>query len=120
MSRASSTPQFTAIVVVPAPPLAPKNTSVVAAAGAPCAVWRRVAVRRMALWNVSSAGGQVKNSLAPARMACRIRSGSATWATAKMAEPGRPARSRSMVPMAEDESPRASTMTTSGATPSRS
>ena len=31
LSRASSTPQFTAIVVVPAPPLAPKNTSVVAA-----------------------------------------------------------------------------------------
>ena len=35
VSRASSTPQFTAIVVVPAPPLAPKNTSVVAAGLAP-------------------------------------------------------------------------------------
>jgi len=47
--RASSTPQLTAIVVVPAPPLAPKKTSVVAAAGAPWAVSRRAFVLRMAL-----------------------------------------------------------------------
>jgi hypothetical protein len=47
--RASSTPQFTAMVVVPAPPLAPKNTRVVAAGCAPAAVSRREAVRRSAL-----------------------------------------------------------------------
>ena len=39
LRRASSTPQLTAIVVVPAPPLAPKNTSVVPPAAAPCAVF---------------------------------------------------------------------------------
>ena len=48
LSRAISTPQFTATVVVPAPPLAPKNTSVVADGLAPCAVSRRADVRRMA------------------------------------------------------------------------
>ena len=57
-----------AMVVVPAPPFDPKKTSVVAGGRAPCAVSRRAAVRRMAPWNVSSAGGQVKNSLAPARI----------------------------------------------------
>jgi hypothetical protein len=36
---------------------------------APCVVSRRAAVRRIAPWNVSSGGGQVKNSLAPARIA---------------------------------------------------
>ena len=48
LSRASSTPQFTDTVVVPAPPLAPKKTSVVADGLAPCAVSRRAAVRRTA------------------------------------------------------------------------
>ncbi len=45
LSRASSTPQFTDTVVVPAPPLAPKNTSVVA--DGPRAL-RRFAARRRA------------------------------------------------------------------------
>ncbi len=48
VSRASSTPVLTATVVVPAPPLAPKNTSVVAAGLAPCVTSRRAAVRRIA------------------------------------------------------------------------
>ena len=117
LSRASSTPQFTAIVVVPAPPLAPKNTSVVAGGCAPCAVSRRAAVRRIAPWNVSSAGGQVKNSLAPARIACRISSGSAASATAKMPAPGAPRAAARCVAIADDASPRVSTMTTSGAAP---
>jgi len=49
LRRASSTPQFTATVVVPAPPLAPKNTSVVAGGFEPMAVSRRPAMRRIAL-----------------------------------------------------------------------
>ena len=46
--RATSTPVFTARVVVPEPPLAPKNTRVVAAGFAPWVVSRRAAVRRTA------------------------------------------------------------------------
>ena len=60
-----------------------------AAGRAPCVVSRRAAVRRMAPWNVSSAGGQMKNSFAPARIDWRIRSGSAASATAKIAGAGR-------------------------------
>ena len=76
---------------------------------------RRAAVRRIAPWNVSSGGGQVKNSLAPARIACRIRSGSASTRDGEDAGiAGAPARSRSMVGIAADASPRASTMTRSG------
>jgi hypothetical protein len=119
LSRAISTPQFTATVVVPAPPFAPKNTSVVAFGLAPCADSRRVTARRMAAWNVSSGGGQTKNSLAPARMASRIMSGSLVSATTKMPTPGADARSRSMVDIADDMSPRASTMARSGCAPSR-
>ena len=67
------------------PPFAPKNTSVVAAGFAPCARSRGAQrcgapLRRM----VSSAGGHTKNSLAPARIACRIRSGPSLSATAKI------------------------------------
>ena len=51
LRRASSTPQLTATVVVPAPPFAPKNTSVDDACRAPCVVSRRADVRRMAPWN---------------------------------------------------------------------
>ena len=68
LRRATSTAQLTPSVVVPAPPFEPKNTSVVAGGRAPCVVSRRAASRRTALWNVSSIGGQVKNSLAPARI----------------------------------------------------
>jgi len=110
---------LTASVVVPAPPLAPKNTSVVAGGFAPCVVSRRAAVRRMAPWKVSSGGGQVKNSFAPARIDCRIRSGSACIATAKIPAFGAAARMRSIVDMAEDGSPRVSTMTRSSAALSR-
>ena len=58
----------------------------------------------------------MKNSLAPARMACRIKSGSALIATAKMPAPGVPVRSRSTVGMADAASPRISTMMRSGGT----
>ncbi len=55
VSRASSTPQFTATVVVPAPPLAPRNACVTHGGLAPAvAASRRVAVRRTAPWNDSS------------------------------------------------------------------
>ena len=78
LSRASSTAQFTATVVVPAPPLAPKNTSVASGGWrAPAGEARGARPCDAAPWNVSSGGGHVKNSLAPARIACRIRSGSA-------------------------------------------
>ena len=81
---------------------------------APCVTSRRAAVRRMAPWNVSSAGGQTKNSFAPARIAWRIRSGSALSATAKMLDAGAAARRRSMPAIADDASPRMSTMRSSG------
>ncbi len=119
LKRASSTPQLTATVVVPAPPFAPKHTSVVADSRAPCAVSRRAAVRRIAPWNVSSSGGHVKNSFAPARIDSRISSGLASSAIANIAAPDALARRRSMVPMASDASPRTSTMTRSGCAPSR-
>ena len=45
-----------------------------------------------------------KNSLAPARMACRIRSGSAAPATAKIAMFALDARSRSIAAMPDDAS----------------
>jgi hypothetical protein len=68
---------------------------------------------------MSSGGGQVKNSFAPARMAWRIRSGSAASAMAKMPALAAEARSRSMPAMADEASPRMSTMMTSGEVPSR-
>src|SRR5262245_45973939 len=82
LSRAISTPEFTAIVVVPAPPLAPMNT-IVRAAVVPTVAATRVDARLTASWKVDSGGGQAKNSLAPARMARRIRSGAQSAATAK-------------------------------------
>src|SRR5258708_18196737 len=119
LRRASSTAQFTDVVVVPAPPFAPKKTSVIAEGRAPMAVSRRAAGGRTARGNVSSTGGDVKNSFAPARIDCRMRSGSAASATAKMPAPGTPARSRSMFDIADDASPRVSTMIKSGCAPSR-
>src|SRR5262249_10525932 len=65
--------------------------------------------------NVSSAGGHVKNSFAPARIECRMRSGSALSATAKMASAGDDPRRRSIVDIADVASPRTSTTTRSGA-----
>jgi hypothetical protein len=117
---------LTATVVVPAPPFAPRKTSVMHGCLAPaCAASRRVAVRRSAPWNDSSIarcvappGCHAKNSLAPARIACRIRSGSAAAAIAKTATPAWPARSRSMAAIPDDTSWRISTTTTSGPTPS--
>ncbi len=77
--RASSTAQLTATVVVPAPPLAPRNTCVTHGGLAlAVAASRRAAVRRTAPWNDSSIerdaavappGFHGKNSLAPARIA---------------------------------------------------
>ena len=66
--RAISTAQFTASVVVPAPPLAPKNTIVVACVLVDGAEARRADVRRIASSKVSAGGGHAKNSLAPARI----------------------------------------------------
>ena len=124
VSRASSTAQFTATVVVPAPPFAPRNTCVTHGGLAPAvAASRRAAVRRTAPWNDSSIardacvappGFHGKNSFAPARIAWRIRSGSAAAAMAKIATVGCPARSRSMAAMPDEASARMSTTTTSG------
>jgi hypothetical protein len=66
--RAISTAQFTASVVVPAPPLAPKNTIVVACVAVDGAAARRADERRSASSKVSAGGGHAKNSLAPARI----------------------------------------------------
>ena len=78
-SRASSTAQLTDTVVVPAPPLAPRNTWVTQGCRAPALdASRRAAVRRTAPLNDSSIARdagvappvfQGKNSLAPARIA---------------------------------------------------
>jgi hypothetical protein len=57
---------------------------------------------------------QGKNSLAPARIAWRINSGSEAAATAKIATFACAARSRSIVAMPEEASARMSTMNTSG------
>jgi hypothetical protein len=71
---------------------------------------------RTAPWNDSSVLRATpspvhgKNSLAPARIACRIRSGSAEPATAKIATPGCAARSRSIVAIPDDASERMSMM----------
>jgi len=64
---------------VPAPPLAPKKTIVVACGGADAA--GRPAVRVIPSSRASLAGGQVKNSLAPARIDWRMASGfeSRSW-----------------------------------------
>ena len=128
VSRASSTPQLTAIVVVPAPPLAPRKAWVTQGGLAlAVAASRRVAVRRTAPWNASSVARpleepsptfQGKNSFAPARMACRIRSDSAAVAMAKIARFALLARSRSMATMPEEASLRMSTTTRSGPWPS--
>ncbi len=61
----------------------------------------------------------MKNSLAPARIACRMRSGSAVSATAKTPAPDDAARRRSIVAMPDEASPRRSTMTMSGGVLSR-
>ena len=123
VSRASSTAQFTATVVVPAPPLAPRNTCVTHGCRAPAvAASRRAAVLRTAPWNDSSGAATPppvrvhgKNSFAPARIAWRIRSGSAAPATAKIATAGCAARSRSIVAIPDEASARMSTMKTSDA-----
>jgi hypothetical protein len=128
VSRASSTAEFTDTVVVPAPPLAPRKTTVMHGGLAPaCAASRRAAVRRTAPWNDSSIardacvpppGVQGKNSLAPARIACRMRSGSAAFAIANTATFPFPARSRSIAAIPDGASERISTTTRSGPTPS--
>jgi hypothetical protein len=88
---------------------------------------RRAAVRRTAPWNDSSvaraacdpsAAFQGKNSFAPARMAWRIRSGSAAAAIAMIARLGLLARSRSIAAIPDEASERMSTTTRSGPMPS--
>ena len=127
-NRASSTAQFTETVVVPAPPLAPRNTWVAQGWRVPAwAASRRAAVFRTAPWKDSSIERLAcvcppvvhgKNSLAPARIAPRIRSDSAVMATAKMAIDAWVARSRSIAAMPEAASARRSTTATSGCEPS--
>ena len=97
VSRAISTAVLTATVVVPEPPLAPRNTCVTQGWRAPAvAASRRAAVRRIAPWKDSSnvrppaAAFHAKNSFAPARIACRISSGSDVDATAKIETCGMP------------------------------
>ena len=63
---------------------------------------------------VAPPGFHGKNSLAPARIACRIRSGSAAPAIAKIATVGCPARRRSIAAIPDDASARMSTTTMSG------
>ncbi len=118
LSRASSTALLTASVVVPEPPLAPKNTSVVAWR-APDADCRRAAARASASENAACTGGHVRNSFAPARIACRMTSGCASSATTKMAIDGEAKRSRSTAAIARATSVRASTITRSACEPSR-
>ena len=98
------------MVVVPLPPFAPKNESVRPPGPLPVLFARiRAATDRMASWTPSTivsggssaSGGQGKNSLAPARMACRIKSGSATPAMVTMAIEGQCARTRSTPPSAD-------------------
>ena len=115
VSRARSTPQLTAIVVVPVPPFAPKNTSVVAPGVVTVCASRRLAARRIASWNVLLGGGQVKNSFAPARIASRMVSGSAASAIMKIPAAGDAARARSIVPTAAGRSVRPSTRIRSAA-----
>ena len=122
LSRASSTPQLTATVVVPAPPLAPKNTSVVAGGLARrCAASRRAAVRRTAPWNVSS-------SRAAARGRTRWRRRASPEGSAPDRPPRRSRRCRRRPrrraaarspPSPDDASPRMSTITTIGRGASR-
>src|SRR5688572_8135457 len=92
--RAISIALFTAMVVVPAPPLTPKNDRTVLVR-VPSFDFDRSAVRWIAAVNESSSG-QARYSLAPARMACRICSGCADAAIAKIVADGQAPRSRSM------------------------
>src|SRR5688572_14777790 len=92
--RAISIALFTAMVVVPAPPLTPKNDNT-QLARVPSFPLDRSAALWMAAVNDSSTG-QARYSLAPARMACRICSGCADEAIAKMVADGHDARRRSM------------------------
>ena len=127
-SRASSTAQLTATVVVPAPPLAPRNTCVTHG-------WLRAGVRRLAPRGglphraVERLLHRARRLRLPARRPgeelvgagahrLRIRSGSAAAAIAKIATPPWVARSRSMAAMPDEASARRSTTATSGAMPS--
>ena len=105
--------QLTATVVVPAPPFAPRNTWVThGCRRRPCAASRRAAVRRTAPWNDSSIvreacvapPGPGKNSFAPARIAWRIRSGSAAAAMAKIAAADAPRAAARSRPCPDDAS----------------
>src|SRR5262245_63091677 len=91
--RAISMAQFTATVVVPAPPLTPKkeNTQL---DREPSFGFDRSAALWIAEVNESSSG-QARYSLAPARMAWRICSGCAEDAIAKIVAAGQEPRARS-------------------------
>jgi hypothetical protein len=119
LSRANSTAQFTATVVVPTPPFAPKKTSVVVGERSPGAASSRAVIRRIASSMVSRAGGHVRNSLAPDRIDWRMRSGAASSATKKMVALGEATLTRSTVCIAVVTAFRPSTITMSDDTPSR-
>src|SRR2546427_1033277 len=124
-SRAISIALFTANVVVPTPPLAPKNAIVrLVRRSVPFAARMRSPVRANAVRKASSSeavpssfDGQARNSFAPARIAWRICSGSFVAATAKMAADGHVARRRSSVRSAAVDPFRMSAIAMSGATP---
>src|SRR5688572_3164171 len=96
LKRASSTAQFTPTVVVPEPPFAPTNAMVVARGRVAGEALRRDVARAIASWNVLSDVGHAKNSFAPARIACRMRSGFASTETMKIETLGAAIRSRSI------------------------
>src|SRR5215213_3527527 len=96
--RAISMAVFTAMVVVPAPPLTPKNDST-HPLRLPSLGFDRSAARWIAALNDASMGHE-RYSLAPARIACNICSGCALDAMAKIVAVGNDARRRSMPSMA--------------------
>ena len=82
--------------------------------------WRRAAVRAIASENADSTGGQVKNSLAPARIACRMSSGSGSVGDDEDRHGRRGgAHALDRAPSPRRHRRRASTMTRSAGAPSR-
>jgi hypothetical protein len=118
-TRAISIAVFTASVVVPAPPFVPKNdrTDVERSLsfGRLRSIVRRSAVRKASSsrGTASPFGDQDRYSFAPARIACRICSGSAEDAIAKIDVDGHEARRRS-IPLTAAMPPRISTMASTG------
>ena len=129
VSRASSTPQLTATVVVPAPPLAPRNACVTHGGLAPAvAASRRAAVRRTAPWNDSFGRARRRRAVdRRSRGRTRWRRRASPGGSGPARRPPRStkiarlallARSRSIAAMPDEASARMSTTTRSGPCPS--